>query len=357
LSRAISRNSEKHKTDRAKIGLKMEFHTLNDSKLIDNCNRHLNYLRISITDRCNLQCRYCVPQDSIPKLSHHEILTYEEILRVVRIATRLGISKVRITGGEPLVRKGVYDFLHELVATEGLKDVSLTTNGILLKDNLEKIQTAGISRINISLDTLNPVKYREITGCDKFDRVWRGIKKAHQMGFYPIKLNIVALRGVNDDELVEMAQLSLRYPFHVRFIEYMPIGRSDFTPESFLLAPEIKSRISAVGTLTMVREGEHDGPAQRYKFKGAKGEVGFIPALSQHFCNKCNRLRLTASGQLRPCLLSDHQENLKKVIRKGGSDQHLADIFFKAVSHKPSDHNLVAQEPTRVCGQMRAIGG
>ena len=330
---------------------------MNTSKLVDNFNRHLNYLRISITDRCNLQCRYCEPQDLIPKLSHAEILTYEEILRLVRIATRLGISKVRITGGEPLVRKGVYEFLHELTATEGLKDVSLTTNGVLLKDNLEKIQAAGISRINISLDTLNPTKYHEITGYDEFDRVWQGIEKAHQMGFYPIKLNIVALKGINEEEFVEMAQLSFQYPFHIRFIEHMPIGRSAFNPDGLLLAPEIKSRISDLGNLVTVQEDEHDGPARRYKYEDAIGEIGFIPALSQHFCNKCNRLRLTASGQLRPCLLSDHQEDLKEAIRQDCSDQQLADIFIKAVRHKPSDHNLVAKNPARVCGQMRAIGG
>jgi cyclic pyranopterin phosphate synthase len=335
----------------------MEICTLNNYRLIDKCDRHLNYLRISITDRCNLQCRYCVPRELIPKLSHADILTYEEILRVVRVATRLGISKVRVTGGEPLVRKGVYRFLKLLVATEGLKDVSLTTNGVLLAENLEKIQAAGISRINISLDTLSPMKYRDITGFDEFDRVWRGIEKAHKMGFYPIKLNIVALKGINDTELIEMAQLSFRYPFHIRFIEYMPIGQSDFKPDTLLLAPEIKSRISAIGKLIPVQGAEHDGPAQRYKFEQAKGEIGFIAALSQHFCNKCNRLRLTASGQLRPCLLSDHQEDLKVHLRQGCSDQEIADIFFTAVKHKPSDHNLASQNPMRIGGQMRMIGG
>lgn len=330
---------------------------VNESKLIDNCNRHLNYLRISITDRCNLQCRYCVPRELIPKLSHTDILTYEEILRVVRVATRLGISKVRVTGGEPLVRKGVYEFLHKLVNTERLKDVSLTTNGVLLRDNLKKIKAAGISRINISLDTLDRAKYRHITGFDAFEQVWQGIEAAHRMGFYPIKLNIVALRGINDDALVEMARLSFRYPFHVRFIEYMPIGQADFNPESFLLVPEIKKRISVLGDLVAIQEDQRDGPAQRYRYPEAKGEIGFIPALSQHFCNRCNRLRLTASGQLRPCLLSDHQENLKKVLRENGSDQELAEVFITAVNHKPSDHNLVAKDPTPVCGQMRAIGG
>jgi cyclic pyranopterin phosphate synthase len=335
----------------------MENQTVNHFKLIDRCNRHLNYLRISITDRCNLRCRYCVPRELIPKLLHTDVLTYEEILRVVRIATRLGITKVRVTGGEPLVRKGVYDFLKQLVATAGLKDVSLTTNGVLLAANLKKIQAAGIKRLNISLDTLSPTKYRDITGFDEFDRVWRGIENAHRLGLHPIKLNVVALRGINDEELVDMAQLSLRYPFHIRFIEYMPIGQSDFNPGSLLLAPEIKNRISSLGKLLPVQVAEHDGPAQRYKFENAKGEIGFIPALSQHFCNQCNRLRLTASGQLRPCLLSDHQENLKALLRQGCTDQELTDIFFAAVKHKPSDHNLATKDVMRVGGQMNAIGG
>jgi cyclic pyranopterin phosphate synthase len=331
--------------------------TENDLRLIDNCNRHLNYLRISITDRCNLQCRYCVPQELIPKLSHRDILTYEEILRVVRVATRLGISKVRVTGGEPLVRKGVYEFIQELVGTDGLKDVSLTTNGVLLHDNLAKIQSAGISRINISLDTLDRQKFHDITGFDEFERVWQGVQEAHRMGFHPIKLNIVALRGVNDTELVEMARLSLRFPFHIRFIEYMPIGQADFKPASLLLVPEIKDQIRVLGNLIPIQEDMHDGPAHRYRYPDAEGEVGFISAISQHFCNKCNRLRLTASGQLRPCLLSDHQEDLKKVLRENGSDRDLADIFFSAVNHKPSDHNLGSQKSARLCGQMRAIGG
>jgi cyclic pyranopterin phosphate synthase len=330
---------------------------LNDHILIDGCNRHLNYLRISITDRCNLQCRYCVPRELIPKLSHTDILTYEEILRIVRVATRLGISKVRVTGGEPLVRKGVYVFLKQLAAIKGLKDVSLTTNGVLLADNLEKIKAAGISRINVSLDTLSPTQYRHITGFDEFARVWRGIQKALRMGFHPIKLNIVALKGINDDEFADMAQLSLRYPFHVRFIEYMPIGRSDFNPGALLLAPEIKSRITTLGKLIPIPPTAYDGPARRYKFETASGEIGFIPALSQHFCNKCNRLRLTANGRLRPCLLSDHQEDLKRRLRQGCSDQELADIFFRAIKHKPADHNLALRNPGRVGGQMQAIGG
>jgi cyclic pyranopterin phosphate synthase len=330
---------------------------LTDLKLIDPYNRHLNYLRISITDRCNLKCIYCVPRDLIPRLSHDEILTYEEILRVVRVGIKLGISKIRVTGGEPLVRKGVYGFLSDLSRLEGLADLSLTTNGVNLKANLEKIKSAGIKRINISLDTLKREKFAKISGLDFFDQVWQGIEMALEMGFHPIKLNVVALNGINDDELIDMARLSFDYPLHVRFIEYMPIGESQIGNGPLLLAPEIKKRISVLGNLAPVRNSTNDGPAQRYRFEGATGEVGFIHALSHHFCDRCNRLRLTASGQLRPCLLSGHHEDLKGILRKGGSDEQVAEIFFKAVRHKPSDHNLGLQNSSSVCGQMYSIGG
>ena len=326
-------------------------------KLIDPYNRHLNYLRISITDRCNLKCIYCVPRDLIPRLSHDDILTYEEILRLVRIGIKLGISKIRVTGGEPLVRKGVYGFLSDLSGIDGLADLSLTTNGVSLKANLKKIKAAGIKRINISLDTLNRTKFERITGFNLFDQVWQGIEMALEMGFHPIKLNIVALNGINDDELTDMARLSFEYPLHIRFIEYMPIGESQIGNGPLLLAPEIKKRISVLGSLIPVTNTIDDGPAQRYHFEGAAGEIGFIHALSHHFCDRCNRLRLTARGRLRPCLLSDHHEDVKKVMRTGGTDEELMEVFFKAVRHKPSDHNLAIQNPSRVCGQMSSIGG
>ena len=326
-------------------------------KLIDPCNRHLNYLRISITDRCNLNCIYCVPRDLVPRISHDEILTYEEIIRLVRIGTKLGITKIRVTGGEPLVRKDVVGFLSELSKIETLSDLSLTTNGVALKDNLIKIKSAGIKRINISLDTLKRSKFKKITGVDLFDQVWQGIEMALEMGFHPIKLNTVALNGINDNELADMARLSFDYPFHIRFIEYMPIGESQMGNGPLLLAPEIKKRISVLGKLIPIRASENDGPAQRYRFEGAAGEIGFIHALSHHFCDRCNRLRLTARGQLRPCLLSDHHEDIKGPMRRGCSDEELAQIFFKAVHHKPSDHNLAVQDLAPICGQMRSIGG
>jgi len=330
---------------------------LPNSKLIDPCNRKLNYLRISITDRCNLRCIYCVPYGFIPKLPHKEILSYEEILHIVRISVGLGISKVRITGGEPLVRKGVYGFLKRLTKIEGLFDISLTTNGVFLKDNINKIKSAGIKRINISLDTLNRKKYRKITGYDFFDQVWEGIELAHKMGFDPVKLNVVPLKGINDDELTDIAALSIDYPFHIRFIEYMPMGTNQMESDHHLLFPEIKKRIDQFGKLIPVEKDMNDGPAERFKFESAKGEIGFIRPISQHFCSTCNRLRLTASGQLRPCLMSDVQVDLKTPLRKGCSDAELAEVFLQAVRLKPLGHNLSGDHPVGVLAQMCAIGG
>jgi cyclic pyranopterin phosphate synthase len=330
---------------------------LPNHKLIDAYNRRLNYLRISITDRCNLKCIYCVPKDFIPRLPHDEILRYEEILRIVNVGVDLGITKVRVTGGEPLVRKGVYDFLGQLTRIKELTDVALTTNGIFLKENIEEIKSANIKRINISLDTLDREKYAKTTGLDKFQQVWQGIELAHKSGFDPIKINVVALRGVNEDELTSFARLSLSHPFHIRFIEYMPIGKSHMNFEPPLLIPEIKDRISTIGNLIDIQRDRYDGPAERFRFEGAQGEIGFIGALSCHFCDACNRLRLTASGGLRPCLLSDHQLDLKKPLRNGCSDNELADIFLAAVKNKPPDHHLEINDPVGVSCQMSSIGG
>ena len=332
---------------------------MSNQQLIDRYGRYLNYLRISITDRCNLQCIYCMPDGSMEKLPHKEILRYEEILRIVRLGVRLGITKVRITGGEPLVRKGVYDFLESLTGIDGLADVSLTTNGVLLKDNIEKIKSAGIKRINISIDSLDRQKFKKITGNDYFNQVWEGIEQAQRKGFDPIKLNIVALYGINDDELVDFAKLSFAYPFHIRFIEYMPIGTASVNIDRPLLTPEIKKHLGllGLGKLIPVEKRVYDGPAERYKFEGAQGEIGFISALSNHFCRQCNRLRLTASGRLRSCLLSDYQKDLRGPIRNGCSDSELADILFKVVYQKPFEHRLAGHYSARVPGQMSAIGG
>lgn len=328
-----------------------------NKRLIDRYNRNLNYLRISITDRCNLRCIYCMPRKLVPKLPHKDILRYEEILRIVKIGVRLGISKVRITGGEPLIRKGVFYFLEQLSKIDGLLDISLTTNGVLLKDNIERIKSSGIKRINISVDTLNKKKFHKITGYDYFDQIWAGIEQANNMSFNPIKLNVVPIKGINDDELIDIARLSFAYPFHIRFIEYMPIGANQIKPDRHLLAPEIKKRIHALGELIPVVKNDHDGPAERFKFEGAVGEIGFIRPISRHFCHSCNRLRLSASGQLRPCLLSDSQEDLKSLLRKGCLDDEIAEAILKAVREKPSEHNLSMEHPPEILTQMCVIGG
>ena len=205
---------------------------LTASTLIDPFHRHLNYLRISITDRCNLHCIYCMPRELIPKLEHRDVLSYEEILRAAAVAARLGITKLRITGGEPLVRRDACDLLAQLTALPGIQEVSLTTNGILLTERLEAIRAAGVRRINVSLDSLNPRRYAAITGGDHFHRVWEGLQAALASGMAPVKINVVALRGVNEEEIVDFARLTHAYPFHVRFIEHMPIGESAFQPSA-----------------------------------------------------------------------------------------------------------------------------
>jgi cyclic pyranopterin phosphate synthase len=330
---------------------------MQNKKLLDQHNRELNYLRISITDRCNLQCMYCMPHNLSPKLLHKDIMRYESILRLVRLLVELGVTKVRVTGGEPLVRKGVYEFLANLTKIDGLSDVSITTNGLLLNDNIDKIKSAGINRMNISLDTLNREKFKKITGHDSFPHVWKGINNAALMEFDPVKLNMVVLEGINDDELVDMAKLTFSKPFHIRFIEYMPIGDQRLKNYKPILVDEIKKRISVLGELLPVENSIYDGPAQRFKIEGSMGEIGFISPVSHHFCGRCNRLRLTANGKLRTCLLSDHHVDLKSPIRLGYLDRDLIKIILEAVSQKPMQHTLSCDHPDIVKDQMFSIGG
>ncbi|MBC8461950.1 MAG: GTP 3',8-cyclase MoaA [Deltaproteobacteria bacterium] len=326
--------------------------------LIDQHDRRLNYLRISVTDRCNLRCLYCIPCEGIAKLRHDDILTYEEILRLAMIAVSLGVNKVRLTGGEPLLRKGIYEFLPRLTALSGLKDVSLTTNGLFLKDNLEKIRTSDIKRINVSLDTLNRQRYEKITGYDGFQDVWDAIELARELNFQPIKINVVLIKGLNDDEILDFAKLSKHYPYHIRFIEYMPLGITNpNAPLQFVSNYLLKEQFRRMGHLVPVRRDEYDGPVERFKFEGASGEIGFISPLTRHFCPSCNRLRLTASGNIRPCLLSDQEVDLKGPMRSGASDDELAQVFLMAAHNKPYAHHLTSEDPIPFSGQMSSIGG
>jgi cyclic pyranopterin phosphate synthase len=311
-----------------------------------------------MTDRCNLRCLYCLPCEDIPKLRHEDILTYEEILRIAGIAVKLGIEKIRLTGGEPLVRKGFCEILPQLTALRGLKDVALTTNGIYLKENLEKLKIGGLNRLNISLDSLKRKKYAKITGSDGLIQVLEGIEQAGQMGFRPIKINVVVIKGVNDDEVLDFAGLSLKHPYHIRFIEYMPLGIAS-SDNSLHHVPSsmIKEKLGSIGKLKRVSRTALDGPAERFRFEGAPGEIGFISPLTHHFCHTCNRLRLTASGRLRPCLLSDWEEDLKGPMRKGASDNDLVKIFLKTASNKPLEHMRSPRNTLHFPGQMSSIGG
>jgi cyclic pyranopterin phosphate synthase len=325
--------------------------------LIDRYNRRINYLRISLTDRCNLRCIYCMPPEGERKLRHRDILRYEELLRVARIAIKLGINKIRLTGGEPLVRKGVGEFIPMLTSLDGLDDVSLTTNGVLLQENLEMLKAAGITRINVSLDSLKRLNFKYITRFDYFNKVWEGIEEARDMGFSPIKLNIVIMKGINDNEILDFGRLAIEQPFHVRFIECMPIGLRSNT-SAFISNAEVEKLLAdKFGPLISVSPEKHDGPSTRFRFEGGKGEIGFISAISHSFCHTCNRIRLTSDGKLLPCLLSDGEVDLKGPLRKGFLDEDLIAVFLEAVNSKPQHHPLSITNHQRVHRKMCSVGG
>ncbi|MES0350103.1 MAG: GTP 3',8-cyclase MoaA [Desulfobacteria bacterium] len=326
---------------------------------VDHYNRKVTYLRISVTDRCNLRCMYCQPVKNLRLLDHTDILTYEEILKIVEAATQVGINKVRLTGGEPLLRSNFVHFAACLCRISGLNEVSITTNGVLLKKKAKEIFDAGVRRINVSLDTLNPLKYAKITGRQCFEDVWGGLEAAETVGFSPIKLNVVAIRGFNDNEFLRFAELSVRKPYHVRFIEYMPIGPdSHWTPEKYLSSDEIKFKLESFGPLLKIPRSTSDGPAERYRFESARGEIGFISALSHHFCPSCNRLRLLADGKLRPCLFSDEEVDIKTALKSGCSQEDIKELFRKTIASKPERHHAeMLKEGAELLHPMSAIGG
>lgn len=311
-----------------------------------------------MTDRCNLRCMYCMPEEGVGFVPHTDILSYEEILRLVRISTKGGIRKVRLTGGEPLVRKGFISFLERLSDIRELEEITLTTNGILLTEFASDIKRCGICRINVSLDSLRPERFRSITGRDCFERAWSGIRAAEAMSFNPIKINMVVMRGVNDDEILDFARMTLDKPYHIRFIEFMPVGMSNgWSQERFVSTEEISRRIEALGPLEPLKNSLLDGPAANYKIRGALGEIGLIGALSHHFCDRCNRLRLTADGQLRGCLFSDSEVDVKAALREGRSDDHLLELIRLAVENKPRDHGVLQTGPRKCVRPMSSIGG
>ena len=305
----------------------------------DSFHRRIDYLRLSITDRCNLRCTYCMPEGGVPRLTHDDVLNYEEILHLVRVVARMGISKIRITGGEPLVRKDILFLCANIAATPGLRSLSLTTNGLLLEQYARGLFVAGIKRVNISLDTLKPEKYAAITRKDAFEQVWAGIRAAQETGFAPIKLNAVVMHGVNDDEIEDLACLTYHYPFEVRFIEFMPFQAED-GDNRLVSADAILERLGRVAPLLPAVSENSNGPARHFRFPNALGKIGIISPISEHFCHTCNRLRLTADGKLRTCLFSVEEHDLKTPLRQGASDQDLINLIHAAINRKPERHEL-----------------
>ncbi len=327
--------------------------------LQDPYKRRIDYLRISVTDRCNLSCVYCKPRAAMKALSHRDILTYEEILRLVAIAVPLGISRVRVTGGEPLIRRGIVDFIASLKKEGGLEDVSLTTNGILLEELAEALLAAGKPRLNISLDSLKPERFHRITGTDSWDRVWRGISRAEELGFFPLKINVVPVKGMNDDEVVDFARLTLDRRLHVRFIELMPIGANACQrKDASVPSSEIQTAIEQeFGPLVPFTSGTSAGPSDNYQVPGSRGVIGFISPITRHFCGSCRRLRLTADGKIRPCLLSDTEIDIKSPLRGGCDDRELERLLRLALEIKPERHYINDTETGCFQRTMSKIGG
>ncbi|NCO68178.1 MAG: GTP 3',8-cyclase MoaA [Nitrospirae bacterium CG_4_10_14_0_8_um_filter_41_23] len=312
------------------------------SRLTDSFHRTIDYMRISITDRCNLRCIYCMPPEGLVPIEHKDILSYEEIVRILRVAVDIGIRKIRITGGEPLVRRNVSYLIGSIKNIEGIEDLSLTTNGIHLEQYAEELVDAGLDRVNISLDSLRPDRYREITRGGDIDMVLNGIEAAEKAGLRPIKINMVPICGLNNDEIGEFAKLTLKSPYQVRFIEFMPFDTNMWSREKFIAADEIKSIVEGIGSLTPANIRK-SGPARYFRFNGARGVIGFISPLSNRFCGECSRLRLTADGKLRPCLFSETEIDLKPALRGGAPDDEIERLIKLSIEAKPEGHNLQIQ--------------
>jgi cyclic pyranopterin phosphate synthase len=326
--------------------------------LVDDYNRKINYLRLSVTDRCNLRCRYCMPEEGVEMIEHGDLLTYEEINKVIEVFARNGISKVRLTGGEPLVRRGVVDLVKGIAKIEGIKDLSLTTNGVLLKEYVKALAAAGLRRINVSLDTLHPDRFAYITRRDKFKEVWEGIETALEYRLSPVKINVVVMKGFNDDEIKDFARLSLTYPLHIRFIEFMPLGQATiWNGEGVIPSAQIMEEIAEIGELLPRGPEANDGPAKRYYLRGSAGEIGFISPISSHFCARCNRLRLTPDGKIRTCLFSDEEIDLRGVLRASGDEEKIEDVLYQALQAKPEGHRIGDLRFKKCQRGMHAIGG
>jgi len=324
---------------------------------LDRFGRKIHYLRISLTDHCNLRCVYCMPEDMTFR-PNAELMQDGELLQLVRLFANLGFDKIRLTGGEPTVRLHVVDLVREIAATPGIRSLSMTTNGVLLGKLAEPLKKAGLQRVNVSLDTLNPAKFKRLTRWGSFDQVWEGIEAAERAGLAPVKLNAVVVRGYNESDVTDLAALTLEHPWQVRFIEMMPFaGATDFQQGQVVKAVEMIERIEAnLGALEPVNGGMLDGEARIFRLPGGKGEVGFISSVSMPFCASCTRARLTADGKLRLCLLREKEVDLLTPLRAGASLEDLRQIILDGIWLKPWGHGL-AQGDVPLNRVMSEIGG
>ncbi|MDQ1911890.1 GTP 3',8-cyclase MoaA [Paenibacillus sp. GD4] len=330
--------------------------------LVDRFGRVHDYLRISVTDRCNLRCVYCMPEEGMEFEPEEKLLTFHEITEVVRVLAGYGVRKLRITGGEPLVRKNLEELIASLSAIPGIEDIALTTNGIYFASRAEKFKAAGLTRINMSLDSLKADRFKLITRGGDIQRVLGSIEAAYRVGLDPIKLNVVLMKGLNDDEIEDFLRLTIERSLQVRFIEYMPIGHDDQNwKDKYVPLSTVLDVCEAKGWLAEPSgEVYGNGPSQNYKITGAAGSFGLIHPVSDHFCETCNRLRLTADGNIKPCLYWSDEFNVRKAI---GDDKALAELFFRALDVKPESHEMAKallnerQSHTPTVRRMSQIGG
>jgi len=325
-------------------------------KLTDSLGRQINYLRLSVTDRCNMRCFYCMPEEGIVKTEHGSILSYEELLLIAETAVSLGIEKIRITGGEPLVRSGITGFLAKVAAIPGLKHLALTTNGMLLGQMAAEIYQAGVQRLNVSLDSLDPRTFAEITRGGELAKVLHGLDAAERAGFPPPKINVVIMRGVNDAEILDFAEMTLKRGNPVRFIEYMPVVKEEGWQRYCISGEEILQQIAQEYPLEQVDRGQFAGPSRDFRIPGAPGSIGIITAVSGHFCSDCNRIRVTSTGQAKGCLFSDHKTDLMPCLRPP-DPQRLAEILKEIVATKPKRHDISCDGYAHRNFTMSQVGG
>ncbi len=323
--------------------------------LVDRFDRAINYIRISVTDRCNLRCRYCV-DGQFPFIAHGEILRYEEIIRFVRICAGLGVNKVRITGGEPLVRKGIPYLIKEIGSIPGITDMGLTTNGVFLGVQMAALQEAGLKRVNVSLDTMKKDRFAFITGVDAFDEVLKSIKMSVNSGLSPVKINAVIIQGFNDDEIFDFARLAKTRNVEIRFIEFMPFGEMDLWQSAKIITSrEIETLVRTRYELSPSAASQ-DGPAKMFDIKGGVGKIGFISPVSTHICSQCNRMRLTSHGTIKPCLFGDEEYDARTMLREGAPDEEIRAFVRETVRAKPERKAEMGR--IRKCqGSLRHIGG